>query len=155
MENKNGISGYLDAIWLAVGEAVVSLIVSLVYFFIGKFEYKVVTGALLGSLVIVVNFLILCVAVNRALSRYINELGCEQMDDEAAEKYAKEHGTAVQNAMMKSYIFRMLLMIGALVLAMLSGFFSPLATAIPLVMYRPILYVVEMIKSKIQKRRGA
>ena len=76
------------------------------------------------------------------------------MEEEEAEEYAKKHGTAVQNAMMKSYMFRMLLMIGSLVLAMLSGWFSPLATVIPLLMYRPILYVTEFIKTKIKVKRG-
>ena len=76
------------------------------------------------------------------------------MDEEEAEKYAKEHGMVVQNAMTKSYLLRMGLMIGALVLGMVSGYFSPLATVIPLLMYRPILYVTELIKIKIQARRG-
>ena len=61
---------------------------------------------------------------------------------------------AVQTAMTKSYLFRMALMIGALVLAMLSGWFNPLATVIPLLMYRPILYVTEFIKNKIRAKRG-
>ena len=76
------------------------------------------------------------------------------MDDEEAEQYAKENGASVQAAMMKSYLFRMLLMIGSLVLAMISGWFSPLATVIPLLMYRPILYAVEFIKIKFRKNGG-
>ena len=59
---------------------------------------------------------------------------------------------AVQNAMTKSYLLRMLLMIGSLVLAGVSGWFNIIATVIPLLMYRPILYVTEFIKSKV--RRG-
>ena len=75
------------------------------------------------------------------------------MDEEEAEAYAKKHGMAVQNAMVKSYIFRMVMMIGMLVLAMISGWFSPLATVIPLLMYKPVLYTEELIKSKLRKER--
>ncbi len=154
MKNKGGLSVYLDILWLALGEATVTLIVSAVYLLIEKYSYTVLTGALLGSAVTVVNFLILSVAVNRAVNAYIQARGTDEMDDETAEKYAKEHGMAVQNAMTKSYILRTVLMLGALVLAMISGYFDPLATVIPLIMYRPVLYLTELIKKNIAKRRG-
>ena len=154
MENKSKLSAYIDTVYLALGEVIVAALVSLAFLLFGKFGYTVVTGALLGGTVTVVNFLILSVAVNRAVTRYITERGEREMDEEEAEKYAKEHGMVVQNAMTKSYLLRMGLMIGALVLGMVSGYFSPLATVIPLLMYRPILYVTELIKIKIQARRG-
>ena len=159
MENKNKLSAYIDTVWLAVGEVVIGVLVTL-GFIIAKalgaevVIYKAITGALLGGAVTVVNFLILSVAINRAVSRYVSEIGEKKMDDEEAEKYAKEHGMAVQNAMTKSYLLRMFLMIGSLVLAMISGWFSPIATVIPLVMYRPVLYTVEFIKTKLNGKRG-
>ena len=159
MKNKNGLSVYIDSLWLAVGELAVALLVFL-GFLIAKAAgaevtlYKAVTGALLGGAVTVANFLILSVGINRAINRFVDERGTDEMDDETAEKYAKEHGVAVQNAMMKSYMFRMLLMIGALVLAGVSGWFNVIATVIPLLMYRPILYAVEFIKTKVSAKRG-
>ena len=150
MENKNKLSAYIDTVWLAVGEVVIGVLVTL-GFIIAKalgaevVIYKAITGALLGGAVTVVNFLILSVAINRAVSSYVSE---------EAEKYAKEHGMAVQNAMTKSYLLRMFLMIGSLVLAMISGWFSPVATVIPLIMYRPVLYTVEFIKTKLNGKRG-
>jgi sensor histidine kinase YesM len=159
MKNKNGLSVYIDSLWLAVGELAVALLVFL-GFLIAKAAgaevtlYKAVTGALLGGAVTVANFLILSVGINRAINRFVDERGTDEMDDETAEKYAKEHGVAVQNAMMKSYMFRMLLMIGALVLAGVSGWFNVIATVIPLPMYRPILYAVEFIKTKVSAKRG-
>ena len=154
MENKSKLSVYIDSVWLAVGELIVAALTSLAFLLFGKFSYTVVTGALLGGAVTVINFLILSVAINRAINGYITERGDKEMDDEAAEEYAKQHGTAVQNAMTKSYMLRMFLMIGSLVLAMISGWFSPLATVIPLIMYRPILYVTEFIKVKTKAKRG-
>ena len=154
METKNKLSVYIDTVWLALGEAVVAVLVSLVFLIFGKLNYTVPLGALLGGAVTVVNFLILSVSINRAINGYITERGDKEMDEEEAEKYAKEHGMAVQNAMTKSYLLRMALMIGALVLAMISGWFSPLATVIPLITYRPILYVTEFIKAKVKAKRG-
>lgn len=159
MENNNKLSVYIDTLWLAIGEIIVALLV-LGGFVIARLLgqevvlYKAITGALLGGAVTVVNFLILSVAINRAINGYITDRGDKEMDEEEAERYAKEHGMAVQNAMTKSYILRMLLMIGALVVAMITKQFSPLATVIPLLMYRPILYVTEFIKIKIKAKRG-
>ena len=159
MDNKNILSKYIDTVWLALGEVAVGILVT-VGFIIAKAlgqdvaVYKAITGALLGGAVTVINFLILSVAVNRAVNGYVAEIGEREMDEEEAEKYAKEHGMAVQNAMTKSYLLRMGLMIGSLVLAMLSGWFSPLATVIPLLMYRPVLYAVEFIKTKVNAKRG-
>lgn len=151
---KNKLSAYIDTVWLALGEAAVALLISAVYLLIGRFNYAVVTGAALGGVVTVVNFLILSVGVNRAINKFVAERGDAEMDEEESQKYAQEHGMAVQNAMMKSYIFRMLLMIGSLVLAGVSGWFNIIATVIPLLMYRPILYAVEIIKIKANAKRG-
>lgn len=159
MENKCKLSAYIDTVYLAIGEAVVGALVT-VGFIIAKAlgaevtVYKAITGAALGGLVSVVNFFILSVGINRAVNCYIAERGESEMDDEEAEKFAKEHGAVVQNAMLKSYMFRMLLMVGALVLAMVSGHFSPVSTAIPLIAYRPVLYAVEFIKTRLSGKRG-
>lgn len=154
MNNKSKLSLYIDTVWLAIGEAIVAALISVVFLLIGKFSYQVVTGAILGGAVTVLNFLILSVGVNRAINKFVEERGKGEMDEEEADKYAKEHGMAVQNAMMKSYMLRMLLMIGALVLAGVSGWFDIIATVIPLLMYRPILYVTEFIKTKMSAKRG-
>ena len=154
MNNKNKLSMYIDTVWLAIGEAIVAALISVVFLLIGKFNYSVVTGAVLGGAVTVINFLILSVGINRAINKYVEERGDGEMDEEEADKYAKEHGMTVQNAMMKSYMLRMFLMIGALVLAGITGWFDIIATVIPLLMYRPILYVTEFIKTKLSIKRG-
>ena len=151
---KNKLSVYIDTVWLALGEAIVALLISAVYLLLKRFDYTVLTGAILGGAVAAVNFLILSVSVNRAINGYVAERGEGEMDEEEAEKYAKDHGTAVQNAMLKSYTLRMFLMVAALLLAMITGWFSPLATAIPLLLYRPILYAIEFIKVKVNAKRG-
>ena len=154
MNNKSKLSLYIDTVWLAIGEAIVATLISVVFLLIGKFNYSVVTGAVLGGAVTVINFLILSVGINRAINKFVEERGDGEMDEEEADKYAKEHGMTVQNAMMKSYMLRMFLMIGALVLAGITGWFDIIATVIPLLMYRPILYVTEFIKTKMSAKRG-
>lgn len=159
MENKSKLSNYIDTLWLALGELIVAVLVT-VGFIIAKALgmdlaiYKAITGSLLGAAVTVLNFFILSVAINRAVTRYIEDRGDKEMDDEEAEKYAKEHGMDVQNAMMKSYIFRMVMMLGSLALALLTGWFNVIATAIPLLAYRPVMYAVEFIKTKLGKAGG-
>ena len=159
MENKSKLSNYIDTLWLALGELIVAVLVT-VGFIIAKALgmdlaiYKAITGSLLGAAVTVLNFFILSVAINRAVTRYIENRGDKEMDDEEAEKYSKEHGMDVQNAMMKSYIFRMVMMLGSLALALLTGWFNVIATAIPLLAYRPVMYAVEFIKTKLGKAGG-
>ena len=68
--------------------------------------------------------------------------------EEEAEKFAKANSLKVQNAVGKSYILRTALMMGSLVLAFITKLFNPIATLIPLAMYKPLLYVTQFIKAK-------
>ena len=151
MENKS--SSALQILALATGEIIVSALVCVIYLILGKFDYTVVTGSILGSIVTVANFAILTFSVNRAIDRYLELRGSREMSEEEAEAFAKEHTVAVQNAATKSLILRTASMLAALVAAfLLTDLFSVLATAIPLLMFRPILYVLELIKSKGEKK---
>ena len=73
------------------------------------------------------------------------------MDDEEAEQFAAENSMPIQNAIKTSYIIRTVTMIATLVVAFLLDWFNPLATAIPLLAFRPLLTVIEMIKGKVAK----
>ena len=151
MENKS--SSALQILALATGEIIVSALVCLIYFVLGKFNYTVVTGSILGSIVTVANFAVLTFSVNRAIDRYLELRGSREMSEEEAEAFAKEHSMVVQNAATRSFILRTASMLATLVAAfLLTNFFAPLATAIPLLMFRPILYVLELIKSKGEKK---
>ena len=148
METKNKLSAYADSLWLLLGELLASALTVGVFSLLGKFHYSVITGGLLGSIVTTLNFFILSVGINRAVNKYIEERGDKEMDEEEAAKFAETHKMDVQNAMAKSYILRMLLMIGSLVLAGLSGWFNIIATVVPFLAYRPVMYVIEFIKTK-------
>ncbi|MBE6635359.1 MAG: hypothetical protein E7617_04085 [Ruminococcaceae bacterium] len=62
-----------ETLILALGEALVAVLICLGYLLIGKFEWQVATGAVLGGAVTVLNFLFLAISVNRALDRIIAE----------------------------------------------------------------------------------
>lgn len=155
MENKqNKLSAYVDTVFMAVGEIIVALIITGVYLIVKRFDYTVITGALLGGGVTVLNFLILSVSVNRAVNKYIEARGDREMSEEEAQEFSKAHTMEVQNAVTRSYLLRTLMMVASLVLALLTSFFNPIATVIPLLMYRPIIYLTEAIKKKLGGRRG-
>ncbi len=144
-QNKNS---YIDTIYLAIGEVAVSLLVVLVYIAIGRYYWNVISGVVLGSVVTILNFLILSHAVNKALNKFIDLRGDKEMDEEEAKAFAKANSLKVQNAVTKSYVLRTALMMGALVLAFITGWFDPIATLIPLAMYKPLLYATQFVKQK-------
>lgn len=141
-------NSYIDTLYLTIGEIVVSLLVVLIYIALGKFDFTIASGVSLGSLVTVLNFIILSYSVNKALNKFIDLRGDKEMDEEEAEKFAKANAIKVQNAVTKSYVFRTGLMMGSLVLAFITKLFNPLATLIPLVMYKPLLYATQFVKKK-------
>ena len=133
---------------IAFGELVVNLVTVLVYALLDKINYTVFTGALLGTAVTILNFFILTVSVNNAINKYMALRGTKQMSDEEAEQFAHDNSMVIQNAMTRSYIIRSLLMLGVLVGAFLLKQFDVIATLVPLVCYRPIIFVSELLKKR-------
>ena len=113
-----------------------------------SFDYKIITGAILGFAVIVANYTMLSVSVNRAISSFMELRGKGEMSDEEAEQFARENSMPIQNSIKLSFIIRTVTMLLTLVLAFLIEWFNPIATAIPILAFRPILYVIEIIKGK-------
>ena len=158
---------------LAVGEALVGAIVTAVFLLVGKFNYTVPLGALLGGVVTVFNFVFLSIAVNRAIddamriyearqaekvkAQEVSEASLEPAgtasddeepyDDEAA-KFARENAAKITNAVKLSYIVRTVSVIATLVVAFITKQFNVLATVIPLLCLRPILTLSELLRKK-------
>lgn len=156
MENKQArLKDNLEPVKImAIGELIVSVITVLVYLVIGKYDYTVLLGALLGAVVMVANMLFLTISVNNAVNKYLALRGDKELSDEEAEEFNNKNGMMVQNAMSFSYIIRTISLIAALVVAFALGkVFSPLPTAITLLAYRPIIYVSETIRNKQAKNK--
>ena len=145
---------YLKGVFaLALGEAIVASLTVLGFFlcniaFDTGFSYRVFTGAALGAAVTVGNYLALIISVNTQVEKYLALRGSREMTDEEAEKFAKEHSMPIQNAIKTSYMIRTTSMLITLVIAFILDWFNPIATAIPLLSFRPLLTLIEGIKSK-------
>lgn len=133
---------------LTIGEIIVSLIMIGIYCMLDRYSYRVVTGAALGSAVTILNFLMLSVAVNRALDQAMASRGDGNMTEEEAEKFAAEHMPQVQQAVKASYLVRTIVMLAALVAVFLLDWFDVVATLVPLVMFRPIITFGEIFRKK-------
>ncbi len=146
MENK---IPKFELLFLIIGELIVSAVITAVYFIIDKFTLSVIFGALLGSAVTVINFLVLIISTNRAFDKLLLLRGNEEMNDEEAEEFSAKHRSEIAAAQKISYIVRMLSIALTLVLALLlRNVFDVIATVIPLLMLRPMLTVSQLVKSK-------
>ena len=145
-----------EVVFLLMGEIVVSvltvigaLIVSLFTDFV--FDITVVTGVILGTAVTVLNFLFLSISVNRAVDSYLEIRGSREMSEEEAERFTQENSMVIQNKIKTSFIIRTVSMLVTLVVAFVLNWFNPLTTVIPMLMFRPLIYISETIKGKNEK----
>lgn len=155
-----------EIIALAVMEAVCVLATMLIFWIVDlsgvieyTFSYKVVTGAILGAAVSVVNFIVLCNAVNRGIDKFLELRGDAEMDEEEAADFAEKNSSVIQAAVQKSMFIRSGSIVVVLVVAFLLGWFDPIATVIPILMYRPLItwgnHILGVIKSMMAKRGKA
>lgn len=142
-----------DILPLTIGEIIVMLAVYLgaaVLDLLGvvKFDPRVISGAWLGAVVSIVNYIFLILSVDRAVNNYIALRGDREMTEEEADKFAAENSAPIQNAIKISFLIRTFSMLATLLVAFILEWFNPLATAIPLLAFRPLLSIIEMIKGK-------
>ena len=119
-------------------------------------HFSVPVGALLGSLITVLNFILLSILTTRAINKALADRteGVE-MSDEEAEAFAKAHQAKVQFAMTVSYVIRIATMVVALIVAFIfKGIFNPIATIVPIFMMRPILTATQLVLNKKEGKNG-
>ncbi len=153
-------SVWRDIFPLVLGELIVSLAVIGVYLIVQAFfpeqeifSYRVLTGVLLGSLVIIINYAALSVSVGRAVDKILALRGKTSMSEEEAAAFAEANAMKIQNTVTKSYIIRTLSMVAGLGVGPLAPVFEVIATVVPLIMFKPILYATEFIKGKMRKKK--
>ena len=152
MSNENKRLPLFEIMLLAVGELIASLLIIVAFIIAKEFTPSVIYGALLGSCVVILNFLWLSFSLNRAIDKVLAERPEGELDDEAIEKFSAEHTAAVQNASKLSYLIRTATTALTLVLAfLLKDVFNVIATLIPLLMQTPILTVGELIKRRLNR----
>ena len=137
MNKSEGNAVKNETVKIAVGEAVCVLLMLGVYALIGHFSVKVLCGSVFGGIVTVLNFFFMALTVDRAADKY----------GDSVKQIKKSIGA--------SYIFRLIVVLGVLALAIVSGYCDVLATLLPLVFVRPILLVEEyLLKSKKAKDKN-
>ena len=153
---KKSNAAYKETGILALGELIVSLIAfggfAIASLLLEVNFLSVILGLLLGSVVTVLNFFCLSFSVNRSVDKYLALRGNGEMTDEEAAAFTAKHSMEIQNAIKVSFIVRTVSMLVALVAAfLLMNVFNPIATVIPLLMYRPVLTIGELFRSKLNK----
>lgn len=142
-----------DVVYLALGELAIAAL-TVVGFLVAKaafdvnFDFRVITGALLGATVSILNYVFLTVTVNRALNRFLDIRGTAEMDEDEAARFASENSMQFQNAINLSFAVRTVSMLATLVAAFVLDFFSPIATVIPLLAFRPVLMLISSLKGR-------
>ena len=115
---------------IAIGEAVCCGIMVGIFAALGKFQWNVLCGAVCGGLVMTANYFFMAVVISLA-----------------AGKAQADQVQEAQRMIQLSSTLRLLLMGGALVLAIVLGA-NPVATALPLAFARPILLLAEFFRKK-------
>ncbi len=146
---------------MAVGEVIISAVIVAVFMIVNLIKgdpllhYSVVTGAVLGSAVTVLNFILLSILTTRAVNRALEDRGDGEMTDEEAAEFAKNHKARIQLAITASYIIRIITMVAALIIAFIfRDHFNVIATIIPIFMLRPILTVIQLILNRKESKDG-
>lgn len=142
-----------ELIFTFIGEAAVSALTVAVYLIIGKYNYTVLCGVLLGSAVILLNFIFLCIAVGNAVDDALSDRGSAAMDDEEAAKFAAEHKSRLNKTIRLSNTIRTFSIVAVLIVAFLIGHFDVIATVIPIAAFRPILMLAGLISGISKKRK--
>lgn len=146
---KNTSSPLLDLVPLITGEAVVVAIVCIGFIavhFLGFYSLRLssILGALLGAAVILVNHAVLIFSIDKQINKFIDNRPSGEMTEEEISAYAKKQSMSISNAMKISFVIRTVSMLATLVVAFLiPNMFNPIAAAIPMFAFRPLLSVVD------------
>lgn len=117
-----------------------------------EFDLRIGTGAMLGAIISCLNYIFLTASVDKAINDYVALRGNKEMSDEEAEGFAKKNSAPIQNAIQTSFTLRTFSMMAALIVAFLTKWFNPLATAIPMFAFRPLLTLVDAVMKKQDKK---
>ena len=113
---------------IAIGQLIVSALIVLVYALLDKFNYTVVTGALIGSLAATGNMFFMALSLMKS--------------------YDKDTEVKAKQTAMISYFLRLIGLALVMVLAFKSRYFDGIAAVIPLLATRLIIYVSTLFEKK-------
>ena len=123
-----------ETLYLLLGELLCSAIIVGIYALLGALQPNVIWGVLVGSVLSTANFFMLGVSA-----------------DAAADKAQEQNVKGGKSLMRMSYQVRLIVMFVILFAFAKSGLCSPLAMVLPLVLFRPILMVIEFLRKPGEK----
>lgn len=123
---------------IALGVALCTGLMLVIYYGIGKFSMNVLRGAVAGFLLGVLNFLMMAIMACRA-----------------ADKAQEQNVNGGKVLMQSSYVARLVVLFAVLVVLAKTGWCDPLAMVIPLVFVRPVITVMELMIKKKSKEEPA
>ena len=150
------ISNIYEIMIILIGEIIVSALTAGVYLIVeavtgnDAFTYRVITGAALGTAVVVANYAFLSIAVTRAINKVMSLRPEGEMTEEEIIEFSEENQGIIKNAAAKSYIVRTLSMLATFILTftLLDEWFAVVATVVPLLAFRPIIMVGEIFRKR-------
>ena len=125
---------FQETLFLLLGELLCSAIIVGIYALLGALEPGVIWGVLVGAVLSTANFFMLGVSA-----------------DAAASKAQEQDVKGGKTLMRLSYQFRLIVLFVILFAFAKSGICSPLAMVLPLILFRPILMVIEFMRKPGEK----
>ena len=123
-----------ETLYLLLGELFCSAVIVGIYALLGALQPNVIWGVIVGSVLSAANFFMLGVSA-----------------DAAADKAQEQNVKGGKSLMRMSYQLRLIVLFIILFAFAKSGICSPLAMALPLVLFRPILMVIEFLRKPGEK----
>lgn len=141
---------------IALGVAVLTMLMVGIFLIIGRFSWAVLFGALLGAAFAIGNFFLMALSVQRAVDRMDDvQLPPKTEEEEAAEaedpKLAKEltpEGKQIRGSIQRSYMLRMLMLGGMAVLAIEVPGIDPIAALVPLLFPRIVIFIEGLLNKE-------
>ncbi|MBQ7455979.1 MAG: ATP synthase subunit I [Clostridia bacterium] len=142
---------------IAAGVGVLTLLMVAVFLIVGRFDYTVLLGALLGALFAILNFFWMAMGVQRAVDSMDGvQVAPEEEpadgetpeEEEPIKKPLSPEATHAGRRMQASYFLRMVVLAGVAILAIKLPWFNGLAACLPLLFPRIVIFVMNLLEKK-------
>lgn len=136
---------------IALGVAVLSLLMIAVFLILRKFDLSVLLGAVIGSLAAVGNFFLMALSVQKAADS-MPPLPPEETEEDAGEdkeekeKPLSEEAKNAKKRMQLSYTLRMLMMAAIAIAAVSLPFVNSWAALIPMLFPRIVISLIGLLQ---------
>lgn len=142
---------------IASGTLLLTGVMLLVFVLLGLFELPVLLGALLGATAAILNFFLMGLSVQKVAERSAAEGSAQppsnvneddQEKDDEDSKPDSPYAQQAKKSMQLSYGARMLMLVAVAVLALSLPCFHPVATVIPMLFPRFVIFAQQFLLKK-------